>query len=211
MKTKLILIGIIVLLLIGLFIGSYIVIKQKQEIADLTTEIRVKSDTIVRFADKNDLLVARIGTYEKRVKELKRHGDSLEKRMLNEARNNKIKDRKIKELEYILISSRDTLTSPITDYSDTIVLTTGLPEKYHSSFSNGFLCADVYVEDYSMKLIYDYQVEIFKTKHMIRPESDSKFLRWLGISFKKKQEVSDYKLSDSNATIINVKEIIIKK
>lgn len=211
MKTKLILIGIILLLLISLGIVGYITIKQRQHISDLRIEIQVKGDTISYFKDKNGLLISRIGTYEKSIYELKHFNDSIEKKMLAEAKNNGIKDRKIKELSYLLIASRDSLGAIVDTIRDSVVLTTAIPEIYHSSFSNGFLNADVYMVKDKMKLNYSYETEIYRTKHMIRPQSDCKFFRLLGISFKKKREVVDYKLSDPNGSIINVREIIIKK
>jgi hypothetical protein len=211
MKTKLILIGITLLLLISLGIVGYITIKQRQHISDLRTEIQVKGDTISQFKDKNNLLVSRIGTYEKSLYELKHYSDSIEKKMLLEAKNNGIKDRRIKELSYLLIVSRDSLGAPVDTIRDSIVSTTTIPQIYHSAFSNGFLSADVYMVKDKMKLTYCYETEIYRTKHMVRPQSDCKFFRLLGISFKKKKEVVDYKLSDPNGSVLNVREIIIKK
>ena len=199
------------LLLITLGISLYITVTQRQHISDLQTEIQVKGDTISYYKDKNGLLVSRIGTYEKSMYELKHFSDSIEKKMFAEAKNNRIKDRKIKELSYLSISIRDSLGAPVDTISDSLISTATIPEIYHSNFSNGFLNADVYMIKDKMKLNYSYDVEIYRTKHMVRPQSDCKLFRLLGISFKKKKEVVDYKLSDPNGSVINVREIIIKK
>lgn len=210
MKLQLILIGIIIILLAGLGVGFYFFKKQAQHIEDLQTEIRVKGDSVVYFKDKNGKNVAQIGTYKKTIFELKHYSDSIEKKLLQEARNSYIKDRKIKELGYLLIQSKDSLGAIVDTIRDSVVSNTTIPQIFHSTFSNDFLCADVYMVKDNMQLNYTYQTEIFRTKHMIRPPSDCKFLRRLGISFKKKQEVNDYKLSDPNGSILNVRDIIIK-
>lgn len=213
-KTILYIILIVLTVVSAFFIVSNI--KQKNHIDDLQNEIKIKGDSIITFKDHNGLLVSRVGIYEKTIGELKKYNDSIERKMLKESKNNGIKDNKIKELEYILIGSKDSICVILDSVEYLKAILNGYaygasPEDYNIKFNNGFLDATVNFTTNTSSLKYKYNTEIFKTTHIVRPKSRFFLFRWLGISFRKKEVVSDYKCSDSNARILDVREIIIKK
>lgn len=213
MKLKIILGVVILALLVGLFFCFRTMKMQHDEIIDQRREISVKGDSISYLVDKNGVEIARAGVYEKSIKSLKNYNDSLERVLYYQAKMNGIKDKNILELSALYVSSHDSLHAIIDTFFCHVVsdVDTIFRPAYRADFDNGFLKAHVSLVGSDMTLSYTYSAEIFRVLHEQRPKSKFFLWRWLGISFRKKEVVVDYKSTDKNMKIGGIREIIIKK
>lgn len=193
---------------ISIAVGLYFHSKSLSEDLDNTRiELAVKTDTVLHLKDKNGKDFVRMASYVKTIDDLKHSNDSIETRLYNEAKNNKIKDGRIEQLQYALLNATGHIVvveKPIN------VLDTNAR---NIRFNNKYLDATVSFSPNkdTICLDYVYNTEIYVTKNTYRPKSNNKLFKWLGISFKNKRSQYDFKLSDSNAIIKDARVIDIEK
>jgi hypothetical protein len=187
----------------------------RQELYDTQIELTVKTSETKLYKDKYGRIHAKVDQYAKTIGELKTSNDSIERKLYENARAAGIKDRQIKELKYALFMSRDSITGIIYDHAvDTINIDDLLIEYVRNvEFDNGNLRANLIVpmvETKPYSLIYEYSAEAFITERWYRPKSKFFLFRWMGVSFKKKVNEFDFRLSDSNATIKVTRDIMVE-
>ena len=212
MKNKLTIIvaAVIVLLVAAICVLGTLVHKFKTERDDTRIELGAKTDTLKTFVDKNGVMVAQIDQYGKTVGELKYSMDSIEKRLYEEMRLSKIKNRQIETLMYALMNSSDSLKIAL---NDTMFIIQNLAYSKYGVFNNGHLSEEIYIQsDCDSAIVnYKYVTQLFMYESWYRPASDSKFLKWLKISFKKKRQQFTFKSDDPNAEIEVLRSIVIDK
>ena len=204
--------AVLIAALIFLYMGYASV---KKELRDTRIELQVKTTEIQTYKDKNGNLHAKVDEYNKTIAELKHTSDSIEQNLYANAKAAGIKDRQIQALKYALVESRDSLFGVLTildnvdstDINDVLV--------YYNRriyFDNGSLKAEVMVpllESKPYAMTYSYTTELYMTDRWYRPKSKFFLWRWLGLSFQKKQNQFDIRVSDTNANIKVIRDISV--
>lgn len=189
-KLKLIITAIIAALLIGSGITIY----------TLSVKLRVSEDNYKTAVNnnkayelENSSLKDRVLQFQFTTEQLNHSKDSLVQK-LNETRKDlKIKDKNLREMEYIASQSRkvDSIFVHDTLFRENVVLDTTISDKWarmhlHLSYPNQI------VADYS----FNNSTQIFTsvTKETVNPPKKC----WLGRLFQKKQEVVEVKVIQEN-------------
>lgn len=169
-------------------------------------ELEVKTQATTILTDKAGHLYARVLSYDKKVKSIKQSHDSIEIKLMQQAKLNKLKDYQISQLQYALIESKDSISGII---YDTITLMQGIKYDKFGTFNNGYLSANIYIVSDSTvaELTYKYATELY----MIESYTKSKFFLWRWFGFKGKNQQFDFKCSDPNADIKVVRSINVNK
>ncbi len=212
-----IIIGIIAILLtIGYILLWKAYVSIKKELRDTRIELSVKTGEVQTYRDKNGNLHARVDQYEKNIHELETTYDSIENKLYLNYKAAGMKDKQIESLRYALFESRDSLfgLEILLENQDSLAVNDILVHyKRHIKFDNGNLKADVIVPldpKYPYALVYNYTTECYMTERWYRPKSDFFLWKWMGITFKKKVNEFDFRVSDSNATIKLVRDIQVE-
>lgn len=171
---------------------------------NITNELAAKTDGEKVLIDKLGNYYTQNVAYQKDIKKIKEDLDSVEYVIYNQAKLNGIKDKRIKELESYLLSTTGNISSTV----DTLFVNDFVSYKTH--FDNGYMIADVTLDNDSSFISYSYQTPIYRIKHLVVVPNKFFLFRWLGIFKKRTYEAVDYKAADTNARISNIIDIEIK-
>lgn len=178
-------------------IGLYMLwSNERKERHNTEIELSVVRDGVKKYIDKNGNPYYRIPQYQKQISDLKKSSDSIERKMLENAKLNKLKDNQIKSLQYALIEAQASIGSVIID---TLIVEKNVAYDRYAYFDNGALVADIYLKKDSNNALlkYKYTTEVYMTTSWTKRKF---FLwRWLGIHGKDQQ--FDFRCSDTNANI----------
>ena len=187
----------------------------RNELYDTQIELNVKTSQTKLYKDRYGRVHAKVDKYHKTIGELKASNDSIERLLYENAKSAGIKDRQIKELKYALFVSRDSIKGTIHDHDvDTIDVDDLLVEYTRTvEFDNGNLKSNVIVPlsvDKPYVMTYEYSAEAFITDRWYRPKSKFFLFRWIGVSFKKKVNEFDFRISDPHATIKVTRDVQVE-
>lgn len=199
------LIAVIAILVIFITIQRLMISGLNSGISNKNRELFSKTENIRILEDKAGSLYFQSEQYSSTIRNLKRTSDSLEAEVYRQAKLNGIKDSRIKELETHLLSSTGVIYTVI----DTIYLD-GLPSSFNAHFDNGSLVADVSFNSSGASIEYSYSTRMFIIKHKKKEPNKFFLFRWLGVLPRSTYVAVDYKASDTNARISEVREIIVE-
>lgn len=205
-KTKLITAAILLILIVAVVILAASLFYERMERIDTEIELKVKTQTIQTYLDKEGKLVARVEEYHKSVRDMKNSSDSVERKLYEEMRLSGLRACQIEKLQYALIESLDTLKTHVID---SVTIIQGIRYDKYARFSNNYLTADIYIVGDSTvaELNYKYTTELYMMESWTKP----KFFLWRWLGFRGKNKQYDFKCSDPNANIKVLRSIITKK
>lgn len=190
---KKILYTVIGIIVIGLFVTGGILYYNNKI---LKQELKLSTSREKAYIAEQDSLVSQSNLFQFTIEQLSYYQDSLNQKLLEKSRELKLKESKIKQMQYLLTESTkiDTIITTDTLFREDVSLDTTLTSKYYTL--NVKLEYPNYIE-ITPKFIDELFIFITSKKETINPPNPCFFIRW----FQRKHIVQVIDIENSNPYI----------